>query len=399
MSFRKETEFEGQHIEGYPLSFPINVLSEPWTPPASVSSEVRRDSVASTQASLSSTTSRMSDYTGPLTPVTDDSYMDGMPYFHQSRLSTNALSGPRFESDGQAIYDSWQFVTPTHTEEFVPTYVSPQTFVSKEDNLYPLHDILEHTSLATDISPCNNSSWGVNPMSSQPDSASIWGIHGCEPVVPTHDFQGMFDPQGHTEVNLSIVTSGLGHDYNRIESPELAVQTPSTLDHLSFSPEPFFKKEPSPIFRQESATESYYVGPTGGKVPKKTRRAVKSKKQATVTTAKVIPKPRHPCPVLNCGRTFARTEHRKRHIDSHKDERPYGCMIENCPKRFGRRDNYKDHYFTHVIKPGADRGRNSRLPIEEIEQIVRFHDVNGDSDKIIQSIRTKYERAMEKLDL
>ncbi|KAJ1968763.1 hypothetical protein IWQ62_001045 [Dispira parvispora] len=56
---------------------------------------------------------------------------------------------------------------------------------------------------------------------------------------------------------------------------------------------------------------------------------------------------RHVCPELNCKKTFARSEHLRRHRYTHTKEKPYSCSVEGCNKRFARRDNLKQHMSVH----------------------------------------------------
>lgn len=45
----------------------------------------------------------------------------------------------------------------------------------------------------------------------------------------------------------------------------------------------------------------------------------------------------HSCPILECGKTFKRLEHLKRHVRTHTQERPFVC--QQCNKAFSRSDN------------------------------------------------------------
>ncbi|GAA5962709.1 hypothetical protein JCM3765_006174 [Sporobolomyces pararoseus] len=52
----------------------------------------------------------------------------------------------------------------------------------------------------------------------------------------------------------------------------------------------------------------------------------------------------HPCPAVNCGAAFKRSEHLKRHFKSvHRGEKPFPCKIESCGKSFSRKDNLQQH--------------------------------------------------------
>ncbi|KAJ1657584.1 hypothetical protein IWQ61_003038 [Dispira simplex] len=59
------------------------------------------------------------------------------------------------------------------------------------------------------------------------------------------------------------------------------------------------------------------------------------------------PSRRHVCPESDCKKTFARSEHLRRHRYTHTKEKPYACSVEGCAKRFARRDNLKQHMSVH----------------------------------------------------
>jgi hypothetical protein len=75
------------------------------------------------------------------------------------------------------------------------------------------------------------------------------------------------------------------------------------------------------------------------------------------------------CPLLSCGRIFKRLEHLRRHVRTHTQERPFGCM--RCSKRFSRSDNLTQHLKTH---DKTDRGERLRTEASESteEDIVNY---------------------------
>ncbi|KAI9499245.1 hypothetical protein BDB00DRAFT_753665, partial [Zychaea mexicana] len=56
---------------------------------------------------------------------------------------------------------------------------------------------------------------------------------------------------------------------------------------------------------------------------------------------------RHVCIYPNCGWSFKRFEHLKRHMLVHTGERPHACPFPGCGKRFSRSDNLHAHHRTH----------------------------------------------------
>ncbi|CAO3574339.1 unnamed protein product [Mortierella alpina] len=62
---------------------------------------------------------------------------------------------------------------------------------------------------------------------------------------------------------------------------------------------------------------------------------------------------KHPCRFSNCGWTFKRYEHLKRHMLVHSKERPFVCDYHGCNKTFSRSDNYSAHLRTHSNKKGS----------------------------------------------
>ncbi|KAG0332234.1 hypothetical protein BG004_001331, partial [Podila humilis] len=59
---------------------------------------------------------------------------------------------------------------------------------------------------------------------------------------------------------------------------------------------------------------------------------------------------KHPCKFPNCGWTFKRYEHLKRHRLVHTKERTFVCDASGCNKTFSRSDNFSAHLRTHSKK-------------------------------------------------
>ncbi|KAF8935353.1 hypothetical protein BGZ58_005076 [Dissophora ornata] len=69
---------------------------------------------------------------------------------------------------------------------------------------------------------------------------------------------------------------------------------------------------------------------------------------------------KHPCKSPNCGWSFKRYEHLKRHLLVHSKERSFVCDFSGCDKSFSRSDNFSAHLRTHSKKGSDHRRRNSR---------------------------------------
>lgn len=70
---------------------------------------------------------------------------------------------------------------------------------------------------------------------------------------------------------------------------------------------------------------------------------------------------KHPCKFPNCGWTFKRYEHLKRHRLVHTKERTFVCDASGCNKTFSRSDNFSAHVKTHS-KKGSSRRDDSQGP-------------------------------------
>ena len=62
-----------------------------------------------------------------------------------------------------------------------------------------------------------------------------------------------------------------------------------------------------------------------------------------------------------CGVAFDRSEHLKRHLGSHSDEKHYPCPLPDCRKEIQRPDNAGDHFKTH-LRPKKKGKRNNHVP-------------------------------------
>lgn len=94
-----------------------------------------------------------------------------------------------------------------------------------------------------------------------------------------------------------------------------------------------------------------------------------------------------------CSTAFARSEHLKRHLDSHRNlkDRRFPCVLPKCEKRIGRSDNACDHFRTHLQLPGRNK-RNPHFHWRFVESRIR----EAYQDKVAAKIIVNLERWLEK---
>lgn len=68
---------------------------------------------------------------------------------------------------------------------------------------------------------------------------------------------------------------------------------------------------------------------------------------------------RHSCKYPNCGWSFKRFEHLKRHLMTHSGEKPFVCEFPGCGKSFGRSDNFAAHARIHTLNPPPENGESN----------------------------------------
>ncbi|KAK5166674.1 uncharacterized protein LTR77_008218 [Saxophila tyrrhenica] len=70
-----------------------------------------------------------------------------------------------------------------------------------------------------------------------------------------------------------------------------------------------------------------------------------------------------------CTGKFERSEHLKRHMGKHSDERKYPCPLPRCHKAIQRPDNATDHFKTH-LRPKGKGKRNEHFGWETLENAI-----------------------------
>ncbi len=71
-----------------------------------------------------------------------------------------------------------------------------------------------------------------------------------------------------------------------------------------------------------------------------------------------------------CARRFERSEHLKRHMGMHSDERKYFCPLKGCHKNIQRPDNAADHFKTH-LRPKTKGKRNEHFEWHVLQAAIR----------------------------
>ncbi|CAO3591594.1 unnamed protein product [Absidia cylindrospora] len=84
--------------------------------------------------------------------------------------------------------------------------------------------------------------------------------------------------------------------------------------------------------------------------PQQPQRAMSFSDEASSSRKRPMKQNKHACTYPQCGWSFKRFEHLKRHMLVHSGERPHGCPYPGCGKRFSRTDNFHAHYRTHAKK-------------------------------------------------
>ncbi|KAF9928861.1 hypothetical protein FBU30_002070 [Linnemannia zychae] len=98
---------------------------------------------------------------------------------------------------------------------------------------------------------------------------------------------------------------------------------------------------------------------------------------------------KHPCKFPNCGWSFKRYEHLKRHMLVHTKERAFVCDYHGCEKSFSRSDNFSAHLRTHTKKSTVAAAAGS-----SVAQMRRFerqqHQQREGGPMPIDPIRTNF---------
>jgi hypothetical protein len=396
---------------------------------------------------MSSFASCMSEYSGPVTPasgqspIAEEGFVDVMPYELGQNLHGLPLDQPsRTIQCDQSLYSSWQMVPHTsafndgHSTPFPPQLVLPTAGDFTNTHMG------EHNSLDTGMMPTMDPSWTHFSSVANPNMAQHWGSRELDHVIPEGSLQGLW--AGHMQTSHeametimpSVAMVDTDDAYVQIGSESFTGSDPftNTIPYFSQSPqEVSFKKENSPLLKQESDSEdtplltrSIYVSPTGGKTVKKEHQTRVAKKRSKRTRhnkglsehdrkkvskllddeddkddegrflnrVKLIQEDiflykdeetgrlnycttKVPCEKKRCehrderGVRCTSVFKRPEHLKRH--ERTHNpdrdYPCRICCRKFNRHDNLQAHIVTHLRLPGKKDGRNSKLSLAELE--------------------------------
>ncbi|SAM07792.1 hypothetical protein [Absidia glauca] len=123
-------------------------------------------------------------------------------------------------------------------------------------------------------------------------------------------------------------------------------------------------------YRRASANDHPYwisnhtIPPPSPSPPQQQQQRALSFSEGTSTASRKCPSKqnKHACNYPQCGWSFKRYEHLKRHMLVHSGDRPHACPHPGCGKRFSRTDNFHAHYRTHTKKTLQKNNENGNLP-------------------------------------
>lgn len=99
-----------------------------------------------------------------------------------------------------------------------------------------------------------------------------------------------------------------------------------------------------------------------------------------------------------CGVSFDRREHLKRHEQSHTDERKFPCPLPNCKTRgaggIQRPDNAADHFKTH-LRPAKKGKRNAHFDWIFVRRAIQTHYTDQKrADKLLDNLQKWIDAGM-----
>jgi hypothetical protein len=418
---KSRKNYQASHSGGYSPGF--------LTPPSPY--EGRRDSNASSQASMSSFASYSSDFSIPATPTygpspLGGSFVDIMSEIPMNGLLTHPLQKGLAPGEG---FDDWTMVQSTEQSAPHSSPFHPQSMLPTTGDFGSLLQAQsgEHHHL-------NGSSWGNDTTLSWSDARqTVFPFDGRLPEQCTLWSNEMLQPQSMFGQTMTPSASLLLNDnYVQVSSDPYDSSTSFDNAGLSFPQSPqevCFKREDSVLVKQEPGLDemdlrprrSIHVSRTGAKsivkeggIPKKKKKKSKASKARDyliyhsghlidVRTEVERAGPDHPWqPIeratrsecqctwedengVRCPKIFKRQEHMKRHHRTHDGDAEHSCLL--CMKKFGRNDNCQDHYYTHVKKPGKKEGRNEKYPLREVEEMVVCSEKGP---KLVEKLRAKW---------
>lgn len=97
---------------------------------------------------------------------------------------------------------------------------------------------------------------------------------------------------------------------------------------------------------------------------------------------------------LPCGARFDRSEHLKRHMGKHSNERLYPCPLPDCNKSIQRPDNAGDHFKTH-LRPKKKGKRNAHFPWPVVRRAIwEGYEDKKKAKKLLDNLRRWVDAGM-----
>ncbi|KAI7861756.1 hypothetical protein BDF14DRAFT_1864665 [Spinellus fusiger] len=143
--------------------------------------------------------------------------------------------------------------------------------------------------------------------------------------------------------------------------------------HLNFSyppyPDQFDRRMSTCSAAPDTQYHSYWPMHLQKRSLSVTERAVSTRRQPAKQN-------KHVCSHPDCGWSFKRHEHLKRHMFVHTGERPHLCHHPGCGKRFSRSDNFHAHFRTHTKKALEHSSPLQRSTLTESQPETKFHELS-----------------------
>ncbi|KAF2683736.1 hypothetical protein K458DRAFT_487830 [Lentithecium fluviatile CBS 122367] len=369
-------------------------------PPSPYSTEARRDSIASSHFSKSSFASRMSEYSGPTTPIcgqspmAEEGFVDVMANEMRHDFQDQEMHGlppsnpPKVLGSQQSLYTSWQMVPPAFSQSQA-TQLPPQLVLPTTGD-FPQPHMIGHSGLDAEL-PTMDHSWVHFSSVVTPGMVPHWGNRTLDQAISEDNllWDGHMQQPQHPMQTIVPSVAMVGDDnfYIQVGSESFTDSDSFVESMLSFVQSPqgvSFKRGSSPLPKQESDSEdgspmtrAIYSSPTGSKSATKERRSCGSKQRsngkkgegerlpgvaidAILQDVKIcrdektgrwegfstrMRQPKHRCDFIDeltgvrCPQEFKRVEHQRWHKKTHEEIRPFACKI--CIKRFNSHDNLR----------------------------------------------------------
>ncbi|KAI1605652.1 hypothetical protein PtrCC142_002135, partial [Pyrenophora tritici-repentis] len=373
----------GNSKDAYLMSPPTDPAMRMLTPQPPYSMDVRRNSDVSAM-SLSFTTCS-SDYSTPATPMYTQSPLANQS-LNTSTFDMSQVHGmpmefePNSTSFDERLTNSWELLdntsqmdhTSSATSDFAFTKYAYQMDLQKREfvrlqsaamaTTQPWYPTNQYTSL--------DSHMDMTPNMAMDIDTSTLDLHPASPmhVIWNVPSQSMIAMDGSTIVPHDSMLDG---DYVRVDTPN-SMDSYDDMDvpleqHNTFKQEPSSPVDVKPedeLSNDEGMLRrSICETRTGGKsvkVKKEQRKNEKSRWHSTKQPGQkfICKNPFEddeevPEGSSFCGKRFERTEHQKRHKNTHKSAKPFPCLL--CHSEFNRNDNRWAHGYTHV----RERGKHS----------------------------------------